>query len=170
MTRSKILSFALALMMIGAANFAHSSSPAHAAGIEARDGWVVVATDHSFADLVSRVEVAASDNKIGIVTRASATIGAKRVLDFDIPGNMVMGLYHPRFAVRMLEASVAAGIEAPIRIYLTENEDGTATISYKMPSHVFAPYRDEGGAELTALASELDELFASLVAQAAGND
>ncbi len=170
MTSSKILSLVLALMMVSAASLVYFPSPTHAAGIEARDGWVVVATEHSFGDLVSRVEVAAGDNKIGIVTRASATIGAKRVLDVDIPGNMVMGLYHPRFAVRMLGASVAAGIEAPIRIYLTENEDATATISYKIPSRVFAPYMDQGGEELAALASELDELFASLVTQAAGSN
>jgi uncharacterized protein (DUF302 family) len=45
----------------------------------------------------------------------------------------------------VLGASVAAGIEAPIRIYVTENQDGTATLSYKKPSAVFAPYADEGG-------------------------
>jgi uncharacterized protein (DUF302 family) len=82
---------------------------------------------------------------------------------------MVIGLYHPRFAVRMLEASVAAGIEAPIRLYVTENADGTATLSYKTPSAVFAPYMAEGGEALKALATELDAVFAAVVAQAAAN-
>ena len=42
------------------------------------------------------------------------------------------------------------------------------TLSYKMPSCVFAPYMDEGGAALAALAAELDVLFAALTADAAG--
>ena len=62
----------------------------------------------------------------------------------------------------MLSASSAAGIEAPIRFYVTENQDGTATLSYKKPSFVFAPYLDEGGDALKALAAELDEIFARL--------
>jgi uncharacterized protein (DUF302 family) len=65
----------------------------------------------------------------------------------------------------MLEASVDAGIEAPIRFYITENASGTATLSYKTPSHVFAPYED-GGEKLKTLAKELDAIFAK-IAQAA---
>lgn len=138
------------------------------AEIGARDGWVVLPTQHSYQILVTRIDQAAKANKIAVVTRASATVGAKKALNKDIPGNMVIGLYHPRFAVRMLEASVAAGIEAPIRIYLTENPSGTATISYKKPSQVFAPYMVEGGDALKSLAMELDVLFDRLVREAAG--
>ena len=53
-------------------------------------------------------------------------------------------------------------IEAPLRFYVTENADGTATVSYKTPSEVFAPYLDEGGAELAAAAAELDQIFARI--------
>ena len=137
------------------------------ADVEEDDGWVVLLTPHSYQELIARVDRAAKDNKIAVVTRASATVGAKKALNKTIRGNMVVGLYHPRFAVRMLEASISAGIEAPIRVYLTENEDGTATLSYKTPSYIFSPYLDEGGAELKALAEELDELFANVAEQAA---
>lgn len=138
------------------------------AQIEPRPGWSVQSTPHGYDTLIERVLAAAKSHKIGVVSRASATVGAKKVLDMTIPGNTVIGLYHPRFAVRMLEASVAAGIEAPIRVYVTENEDGTATLSYKTPTHVFEPYFAEGGEELRALAAELDELFAGLSKEAAG--
>jgi uncharacterized protein (DUF302 family) len=138
------------------------------AEISEREGWVVLPTQHSYQELIARVEQAANANQIGVVTRASATVGAKEVLNKEIPGNMVIGLYHPRFAVPMLEASVAAGIEAPIRVYLTENEDGTATLSYKKPSFVFAPYMEEGSDGLDNLAAELDELFQAVAEQAAG--
>ncbi len=160
--RTPLVAFATMLAL------AISIISAHA-GTMARDGWVVLKSKHSYADLINEVNKAAKANKIGIVTRASATVGAKKVLNKKIPGNMVVGLYHPRFAVRMLETSIASGIEAPIRVYLTENEDGTAELSYKTPSHVFAPYMGEGGEKLKALAAELDELFAKLTKQAAGN-
>ena len=139
------------------------------AGIAERPGWKVHPTAQSYPELIESLDAAAKANKMGLVTRASATVGARKVLDKTIPGNMVVGIYHPRFAVPMLEASIQAGIEAPIRVYLTENPDGTATLSYKTPSAVFAPYFDDGGAKLKALAAELDEVFAKIAAQAAGN-
>ncbi len=64
------------------------------------------------------------------------------------------------FAVRLLAADPAAGFEAPIRIYLYENADGTATISYIPPSVVFAPYRHS---EVQAVARELDGIFKTIV-------
>jgi uncharacterized protein (DUF302 family) len=67
------------------------------------------------------------------------------------------------YARRMLKASVAAGIEAPLRFYVTENADTSATLSYRTPSSVFAPY---GVAELDSMAQELDEIFAAIAAQA----
>ncbi len=156
------------LAVLAIAAFLILGNPVHAQ-LNTPDGWVVVESSHSYADLVERVPEVAKANKIGVVTKASATLGAKAVLDKTIPGNMVIGLYHPRFAVRMLEASIAAGIEAPIRVYITENNDGTADLSYKTPSHVFAPYMDEGGDKLRQLATELDQLFDKLVTEAAAN-
>ena len=64
------------------------------------------------------------------------------------------------FAVRLLAADPAAGFEAPIRIYVHENPDGTATVSYISPSAVFAPYRH---AEVQAIARELDAIFKAIV-------
>jgi uncharacterized protein (DUF302 family) len=78
---------------------------------------------------------------------------------------MVVGVYRNDFAVRMLEASVPAGIEAPIRFYMTENPDGTASLTYRMPSAVFAPYES---ADLDAMAAELDEIWQRIVADTIG--
>ncbi|MGI9462512.1 MAG: DUF302 domain-containing protein, partial [Aestuariivirgaceae bacterium] len=133
------------------------------AEIAPRPGWVITPTPHAYLALTQRVIDAAKRQKIGVITVASATIGAQRAFNKEIPGNMVMGLFHPRFAVRTLAASVEAGIEAPIRVYVTENPDGTATVSYKMPSFVFAPYYKTADADLKAVAQELDTLFNALV-------
>lgn len=142
--------------------------PARAAAWDAPAGWSVTDTGHSYQGLIARLDAAVKANKMGLVSRASATLGAKKMLKKTIPGNMVIGVYRPDFAVRMLAASVPAGIEAPIRFYITENADGTATLSYKKPSAVFAPYTD-GGAALRELAAELDTLFAKIAREAAGS-
>jgi len=110
--------------------------------------------------LIKRLDQAVKDNKMGLVTQASATLGAKKALNKTIPGNMVVGVYRPDFAVRMLEASVPAGIEAPLRLYVTEQSDGTAMLTYRAPSAVFAPY--EVGA-LDEMAAELDVIFEQIV-------
>lgn len=128
-------------------------------------GMVMIKTSHSYPKLVKSLNKAVKANKMGLVTRASATVGAMKVLKKKIPGNMVVGVYHPRFAVRMLKASVAAGYEAPIRFYIVENKNGTATLSYRKPSVVFAPYKD-GGAALKKMAAELDVIFAKIAADA----
>ena len=138
--------------------------PAQAAAWDAPVGWSAIDTGHSYQALIARLDAAVKANKMGLVTRASATLGAKS-LGKTIPGNMVVGVYRPDFAVRMLAASVPAGIEAPIRFYITENGDGTATLSYKKPSAVFAPYAD-GGAALRELAAELDAIFAKIAREA----
>lgn len=132
----------------------------------APEGFTSVKTPHDFTTLVERVAAAVKANGLFVVTRASASKGAAS-RGLTIPGNMVLGVYRNDFAVRMLEASLAAGIEAPIRFYVTENADGSANLAYRAPSAVFAPYED-GGEALAALAGELDGLFAAIAAEASG--
>jgi uncharacterized protein (DUF302 family) len=120
-------------------------------------------TKYGFTELVKHLDAAIKAHKMFVVTRASASIGAKR-RGVTIPGNMVVGVYRNDFAVRMLAASVPAGIEAPIRFYIWEAKDGKAVLSYRKPSVVFAPYN--GGAKLKALAAELDAIFAAIARDA----
>lgn len=130
-----------------------------------RDGWFVIPTTKSYGELVDAVIVATKANKMGVVTQAGPTQAAAS-RGIAIPGNRVIGVFNNDFAVKVLALSTAAMIEAPIRLYVTENTDGTATLSYKTPSFVFAPYMTEGGDELMLLASELDSRFAAIALQA----
>ncbi len=131
-----------------------------------RAGWMVKATPHKFSDLVQKLETAIKENKMGLVNAASASDGAK-TQGFTIPGNRVVGVYRNDFARRMLAASIPSGIEAPIRIYLTENADGTGTLSYRTPTAVFTPYFEGAGADLRKVAEELEPIFAKIVEDAA---
>ena len=140
-------------------------SAAIAGTVRQQSGWVVIDTHYPFSALVERLETAVKAQHMGLVTSASASEGAKAA-GILIPGNRVVGVFRNDFARRMLETSVSAGIEAPIRFYVTENPDGTATLSYKRPTTVFAPYADEGKDALKGLAAELDEIFAKIAERA----
>jgi uncharacterized protein (DUF302 family) len=130
-----------------------------------REGWVVTRTDKSHEVLLADLLAAVSANQMGVVTQAGPTAMA-RSRGIEIPENRVVGVFNNDFAVKILAASTAAMIEAPIRFYVTENEDGTATLSYKTPGFVFTPYFDEGGAALEDLARALDDKFAAIAAEA----
>ena len=130
-----------------------------------RDGWSVPPTTKAYDTLIADVKTAAKANKMGVVTQAGHT-GAAKARGITIPGNRVIGLFNNAYAVNILNLSTAAMIEAPVRVYVTENADGTATLSYKLPSTVFAPYVAEAGDDLAAIAAELDTIFASIAAQA----
>lgn len=151
------------LFLISALLLAAASPGPVAAG---ENHMTVRPTRYGFATLVARLDKAITANKMFVVTRASASKGAAG-RGIKILGNMVVGVYRNDFAVRMLAASVAAGIEAPIRFYITENADGTATLRYRKPSVVFAPYA--GGAKLKELAGTLDAIFDRIAAAAAGS-
>lgn len=136
--------------------------PAHAENATPYSGTRTIETGQPFGGFVDRLIAAIKANKMGIVAQACATCGAKAI-GVIIPGNRVIMIYRPDFAVRMLKASVAAGIEAPLRLYVTEGADGTAALTYRLPSHVFAPY---GVPELNAMAKELDAIVGEIVTAA----
>jgi len=152
----RIIAFVAALML---------TAQALAGSVAPRDGWAVHDTAKPYKALIGDLRAAAKAEGMFVVTQAGPT-GAAKKRGITIPGNRVIGLYNNDFAVRAIRLSVAAMIEAPIRMYVTEDDDGTATLSYKTPSHVFAPYFADGGAELEALAAELDTIFAAIAARA----
>ncbi len=126
-------------------------------------GTQTVPSKYSFNQLLPRLEHAIDANKMGLVAQASASSGAA-ARGIKIPGNAVLMVFRNDYAVRMLKASVASGIEAPLRLYVTENKNGTASVTYRTPSAIFAPY---GNSQLNALAHELDPILAKIVNDAA---
>ena len=151
---------ALILSLLAAPVFAQD-----VADLTPREGWAVHATVHDFDTLVERTRQAIRDNGLAVVTQAGPT-GAAANRGIEIPGNRIIGAFNNVFAVRILRLSTAAMIEAPLRVYVTENADGSATLSYKLPSAVFAPYMDEAGPDLAAAAAELDAIFAEIASGA----
>jgi len=152
-------------MGIPVSGLALLTQPVFAKTSLAREGWVTTKTTMTFQELNGRLNDAIKANGMRRVTGASASAGAKN-RGLQIPGNRIVGVYRNDFAIRMLEASLAAGIEAPIRFYVTEGTDGNATLTYKTPTTIFSPYFEEGGEELQALARELDVIFSKIAEDA----
>jgi len=128
---------------------------------QALPGWAVHDTGKSYDALVADTKAAVKEHGLIVVTQAGPTKAAA-ARGITIPGNRVIGVFNNDYAVRVLETSTAAMIEAPIRLYVTENDDGTARLSYKTPSFVFEPYADQGGQALSDIAAELDQKFQSI--------
>ena len=139
-------------------------APASADNATPYAGTKTIPTKQSFKGLWNQLESAVQSNRMGIVGRASASSGAKSQ-GFDIPGNAAVMVFRNDFARRMLAASIPAGFEAPLRFYITENADGTATLTYRTPSSVFSLY---GNSDLNALAGELDLIFEKIVSDTIG--
>lgn len=142
-----------------------TAAAASAGNIAPREGWAVHETSKPYGQLINDVKAAAKAEGMGVVTQAGPTKAAA-ARGITIPGNRVIGLFNNDFAVKILALSTAAMIEAPVRMYVTEEDDGSASLSYKLPSHVFAPYTDEGGEALIALAGQLDRRFALIAERA----
>ena len=127
-------------------------------------GTRTASSPYGFDALATRLEKAIEANRMGLVAQASASRGAA-ARGVKIRGNLVLMVFRNDYAVRMLAASVPAGIEAPLRLYVTEDADGRASVTWRAPSAVFAPY---GSAELNAMARELDPVMEKIVRDATG--
>ncbi len=171
MHRHRLTPFAaLALFALGFA------APIHASGLP---GVQTLPSPHGFEALIAKLEAAVAAHKMAMVAKASASQGAAArgvkvvakasasqgaaARGVKIPGNAVIMVFRNDYAVRMLEASVPAGIEAPLRFYVTENADGKTSLTWRAPSATFAPY---GSAPLDEMARELDPVFAAIARDA----
>lgn len=126
-------------------------------------GTLVVDTGVAFKPFVGGLRDAIKAEGFNIVGLACADCAIKGVFKETVPGNRVFLFFRPDYARRMLAASTAAGIEAPIRVYVTELPDGGARVTYRLPSHVFGAYEVP---DLTAMGEELDGRVATLIEQA----
>jgi uncharacterized protein (DUF302 family) len=70
---------------------------------------------------------------------------------------------NPLFAVRMTRHDARAGLYAPLRVLLLEDEEGRTRVDYARPSSLFGQF---GNANVTEVAEMLDRKLEQLVAAA----
>lgn len=80
----------------------------------------------------------------------------RKAIQYDI-GN-------PLTASRMTRHQLSAGLYAPIRVFLSEREDGLVAFEYDRPINVFGQFND---ANIDAVARELDQQLQDALQKAA---
>jgi uncharacterized protein (DUF302 family) len=70
---------------------------------------------------------------------------------------------NPLFAMQMTQHDIRAGLYAPLRVLVYENEHGKTCVEYDRPSSLFGQF---GNAKLTEVANMLDRKLEQLVAEA----
>src|SRR6516225_1973272 len=70
---------------------------------------------------------------------------------------------NPLFAIQMTQHDIRAGLYAPLRVLIYENEEGKTCVEYDKPSSLFGQF---GNAKVTDVATMLDRKLEQLVAKA----
>ena len=70
---------------------------------------------------------------------------------------------NPLFATQMTQHDIRAGLYAPLRVLIYENDDGNTCVEYDRPSSLFGQF---GNAKVTDVATMLDRKMEQLVADA----
>jgi uncharacterized protein (DUF302 family) len=83
-------------------------------------------------------------------------VGQKRKAVQYVVGN-------PLFALRMTQHDIRAGLYAPLRVLLYQNEEGKTCLEYDRPSSLFGQFGDD---RITPTAALLDKKLEALVAAA----
>ena len=69
---------------------------------------------------------------------------------------------NPLFAIQMTQHDIRAGLYAPLRVLIYENEAGKTCVEYDKPSSLFGQF---GNAKVTEVAKMLDRKLEQLVAE-----
>jgi uncharacterized protein (DUF302 family) len=119
-------------------------------------GTVSWQTDYNFHELVGRLQKSVAANGMTVVATTNAVGHGSNT----VPDNAVLMVFRNDYAVRMVQAAPLAGMEAPIRLYVTAGADKKAAVTYRTPTSIFALYDNP---KLDELAAEMDQVFAKIV-------
>ena len=74
-------------------------------------------------------------------------------------------LGNPLIAIQMTQHNLAAGLYAPLRVLVYEDNRGRTCLEYDKPSSLFGQFNDD---RITTVASLLDRKLEDLIAEAVG--
>ena len=74
-------------------------------------------------------------------------------------------LGNPLIAIQMTQHNLAAGLYAPLRVLVYEDDRGRTCLEYDKPSSLFGQFNDD---RITTVASLLDRKLEDLIAEAVG--
>ena len=112
----------------------------------------------------ARLELKLMQGNVGLTVFSQAThgdwlqiiSGSRNAIQYVI-GNILI-------STQMTKEDLRAGLYAPLRIMMFENEAGTATLEYDLPSTLFGQF---GNQRITAVAKALDQKIFDVLMRAA---
>ena len=116
----------------------------------------------SFGETIERLKRAIAGEDLWVIHEIDPQMMLKKAGYAIGPARQIL-FFHPRFMAQLLAGNPAAVMEAPLRFVVLEMPDGMVTVRYPEPRIHFGRY-----ARLTALATELSELYGRLARSIAG--
>ena len=142
--------------------FAPIAAPAYAASIATApaDGVIKQKSDYTFDETVSRLRTDISAKGIRFFNAIDhMQLGAGANLPIRRSTLLIFG--NPPLGVQFLQANPLAGLDWPVRMLVTEDEDGTVWISWTDFRFVAARYQLQDRDAQIAMASEVAASIAS---------
>ena len=116
-------------------------------------------TNMDFVKSVEKLEEAIAESDLKIISRINAQENLKKI-GFEIGGNQIFELFHPRLAKKVFDTNLEAGIIPPVRIYIYQ-DGGSARCIYELSEPLFSKYglSDTGREVDNAIKSILGKAF-----------
>lgn len=110
-------------------------------------GLYSLASHHSVVATVDRLESGVRDRGMSVIARIDHSNNADSI-GMRLPPTQVLVFGNPKLGTRLMKATISAAIDLPMRILVTEGDDGTVTMSWIDPEHLKRFHHIEGCDEL----------------------
>ena len=121
-------------------------------------------TSLSVDDAIEKLKSGVEAQNMRVVSHINGQANAAKI-GKTVPGDQILEIFRPDFAIRVWEACKPAGHDIPLRIHVYE-EAGVTTVACRMPTEVFEPFSSP---ELMAVGTELDEIFNGILETVSGS-
>ncbi|MGW8247900.1 MAG: DUF302 domain-containing protein [Acidiferrobacterales bacterium] len=115
-------------------------------------------TSLSVDDAIEKLKSGVEAQNMRVVAHINGQANAAKI-GKTVPGDQILEIFRPDFAIRVWEACKPAGHDIPLRIHVYEDA-GVTNVACRMPTEVFEPFASP---ELMAVGSELDDIFNSIL-------
>jgi uncharacterized protein (DUF302 family) len=118
-----------------------------------------LSVDDAIAKLWSSIEA----QNMRVVAHINGQANAAKI-GKTVPGDQILEIFRPDFAIRVWAACKPAGHDIPLRIHVYE-EEGETKVACRMPTEVFEPFSSPA---LTEVGTELDVIFNNILETVSG--
>jgi len=112
----------------------------------------------SVDDAIEKLKAGVEAQNMRVVAHINGQANAAKI-GKTVPGDQILEIFRPDFAIRVWTACKPAGHDIPLRIHVYE-EAGETKVACRMPTEVFEPF---ASAELMEVGAELDDIFNAIL-------